>query len=160
MHGYVPSCTHTGRGEPPRGKANQSPTNGQCGQRLVSHSRRVESERSNSIFQNRQDHSVRSRFCHGRSSRAVRSAQSEEREAPMSKRADSGPLRRRRPPACPYKRDARKRGSANSKLGSPGDKCKRFALSGDRDICLALAGFCAEELADWLADRRWRWREL
>jgi hypothetical protein len=78
----------------------------------------------------------------------------------MSKRADSGSLRRRRPPARPHKGDARKRGSANSQLPFLWDKCKRFALAGDRDIYLALAEFSAEELADWLADRRWRWREL
>jgi hypothetical protein len=52
----------------------------------------------------------------------------------MSKRADSGPLRRRKPPARPYKRDARKRGSATYHLRPLPHKCKSFALSAVRTV--------------------------
>jgi hypothetical protein len=68
----------------------------------------------------------------------------------MSKRADSGPLRRRKPPARPHKGDARKRGSANCELRSPWDKCKKFALTCSQNISLAPVALPAEDLVEWL----------
>jgi hypothetical protein len=68
----------------------------------------------------------------------------------MSKRADSGPLRRRRPPARPHKGDARKRGSTTCTLRPLRYKCKVFALSGSRDICLALVALSPDEVVESL----------
>ena len=77
----------------------------------------------------------------------------------MSQARDTGPPPQR-PPERPREESVRNRGLANWELRSLWDKCKQFALLVGRDIALALAEFSAEELADWLADRRWRWREL
>jgi hypothetical protein len=68
----------------------------------------------------------------------------------MSDPTDTGPPRRRRPPARPHKGDARKRGSAICGLHALRDKCKRFALTGSRNISLAAAALSAEELVEWL----------
>jgi hypothetical protein len=63
---------------------------------------------------------------------------------------DTGPPRRRKPPARPHKGDGRKRGSTMCGLRPLRDKCKTFALTGSRNISLALAALSAEELVEWL----------